>query len=116
MSQSKAKNRRPAGRKRQSRWPLLLLLGGILLAAAAIALSLLGSRSQPGQVAAPEAPSLSITAIERSPEAQVDGLKVDFGDMKMGVDVASLQLTVRNSGAGRLQFSQAPYVELAAGC
>lgn len=116
MSQAKSKRKPAPARNRRSPWPIVLVLGGLLLVAAVIAASLLGGPSQQGQTPGPGSPSLTITEIERSPEAQIDGLKVDFGQMKMGADVATLRLTLRNSGAKTLQFSQAPYVQLADGC
>jgi len=107
MSQSKLKNEQGPARRRFP-WPIVLALGGLLLVAGVIAATL--AQREPGS------PSLSITEIERSPEAQIEGLKVDFGEMKMGAEMATLQLTVRNDGAKALQFSQTPYVELAEGC
>ena len=114
MSQSK-----PKGKRRQTRrspLAVVLALGGLLLVAAVIAASLLSGSSQQGETTGPGSPSLSITDIERSPDAQVEGLKVDFGEMKLGAEVATVRLTLRNTGAKMLQFSQPPYVQLADGC
>ncbi len=114
MSQSKQKRRNTQSRR--SPWPVMLVLGGLLLVAAVIAGSLLSGSRQVDESAGTGAPALSITNIERSPEAQVDGLKVDFGAMKLGAGLATLKVSLRNTGNKTLQFSQAPYIQLADGC
>ena len=116
MSQSKPKGKRT--QTRRSPWPVILVIGGVLLVAGVIAASLLNKspQVQVDESGGPGTPALTITNIEKSPEAQVDGLKVDFGAMQLGTGLASLQLTLRNSGDKTLQFSQAPYIQLADGC
>jgi len=114
MSQSKQK--RKNAQSRRSPWPVVLVLGGLLLVAVVIAGSLLNRSRQVDESAGTGAPALSITNIERSPEAQVDGLKVDFGAMKLGAGLATLKVSLRNTGNKTLQFSQAPYIQLADGC
>ena len=116
MSQSKSKGKRaPIGKKR-SPWPIVLVLGGLALVVAVIAGSLLYKPGQPAEDTGPGTPSLAIAEINSSPEAQIDGLKVDFGDLKLGAELASLTLTVANSGDKALNFTQAPYIQLADGC
>jgi hypothetical protein len=114
VSQSKQKGKR--AQSRRSPWPVLLVVGGVLLVAGVIAASLLGGSSPSDDAAGSGAPALSITAIDKSPEAQVDGLKVDFGAMQLGGELATLQLTLKNTGDGALKFSEAPYIQLADGC
>ena len=114
MTQSKPKPKRAT--RRRSPWPIILMLGGLLLVAAVIAGSLLSGSPQQEDTSGAGTPTLSVADIQSSPEALVDGLKVDFGDMKLGGEVATVQLTLRNSGDKTLQFSQAPYVQLAEGC
>jgi hypothetical protein len=116
MSQSKSKSKQPPARKRRSPWPVVLVLGGLLLVAVVIAGSQLSRSSQGDEASGPGTPALSVANMESSPEAQIDALKVDFGDMKLGAELATLRLTLRNSGDKTLQFSQAPYIQLADGC
>ena len=116
MSQPKTKSKKTAARKSRSPWPVILILGGLALVAAVIAGSLLNGSPRSEGVSGPGTPTLSIADIQASPEAQVEDLKVDFGDMKLGAELATLQLTLRNSGDKALQFSQPPYVQLADGC
>jgi hypothetical protein len=114
MSQSKQTSKKTQSRR--SPWPLILVVGGVLLVAVVIAVSLLNGSSPTNETTGPGAPALSITTIDKSPEAQVDGLKVDFGDMQLGAELATLKLTLKNTGAGTLQFTEAPYIQLADGC
>jgi hypothetical protein len=116
MSQSKTKSKQAQAPKRRSAWPVVLVVGGLLLVAAVIALSLSSRPAQEQVEGRPGTPALSIADIQAAPEAQIDDLKVDFGPMKMGADSASLRLTLRNSGDKALQFSQPPYIQLADGC
>jgi hypothetical protein len=116
MRQPKSKPRKGQARNRRSPWPILLLLGGMLLVAAVIVGSLLNSEPASPDAAGPGAPALTIADIQSSPQAQIDGLKVDFGDMKLGAEVATLRLTLRNTGSKTLKFSQSPYIQLADGC
>jgi hypothetical protein len=114
MSQSK-QNRKNA-QSHRSPWPMILVVGGVLLVAGVIGVSLLGGSRPTNESTGPGAPVLSITNIDRSPEAQVDGLKVDFGDMQLGTALASLKLILKNTGEKNLQFTEAPYIQLADGC
>jgi hypothetical protein len=113
---SQSKQQRKKNQSRRSSWPLFLIVGGVLLVAGVIAASLLGGSSPSDDAAGSGAPALSITAIDKSPEAQVDGLKIDFGSMQLGAELATLRLTLKNTGDGALQFSEAPYIQLADGC
>lgn len=116
MTQPGSKKKGAPVAARRFPWAIIMALGGLLLAAAVIVAGMSAGRSQQDQTAGAGGPSLDIAAIERSPAGPVEGLKVDFGELKMGSDMATVQLTVRNRGAKALQFSQAPYVELAEGC
>ena len=116
MSPNKSKGKSTPARSRRSPWPIVLMLGGLLLVAVVIAGSLLSGSPEQEDVSGPGIAALSIAEIESSPDAQVDGLKVDFGDMKLGAELATVRLTLRNTGDKMLQFSQAPYVQLAEGC
>jgi len=116
MSQPKSKGKRAPGRKRGSPWPVLMVAGGLLLVAVVIGGSLIFQSGQPTKDTGSGTPSLAIADIISSPEAQIDGLKVNFGEMKLGAELATVTLTVANSGDKILNFSQAPYIQLADGC
>jgi hypothetical protein len=116
MSQSKSKGKRAPTRKKRSPWPIVMLLGGLALVAAVIIGNLVYQPDQQAEDTGPGTPSLAIADIKSSPDAQIDGLKVDFGDMKLGAELATLTLTVANSGDKALNFTQAPYIQLADGC
>jgi hypothetical protein len=116
MSQSKSKSKPTKARKPRSPWAVVLVLGGLLLVGAVIALSLLNQPSQQQVDSGPGTPALRIAGIQASPEAQIDDLKVNFGDMKLGAELATLRMTLSNSGDKTLRFSQPPYIQLADGC
>jgi len=116
MSQPKSKGKRAPARKRGSPWPVVMVVGGLLLVAVVIGGSLLNQSGQQTKDMGPGTPSLAIAEITSSPEAQIEGLKVDFGDMKLGAELATLTLTVANSGDKILNFTQTPYIQLADGC
>jgi hypothetical protein len=93
-----------------------MVAGGLLLVAVVICGSLLFQSGQATRDTGPGTPSLAIAEINSSPEAQIEGLEVDFGEMKLGAELATVTLTVANSGDKILNFSQAPYIQLADGC
>jgi hypothetical protein len=86
--------------------PAMIVLGGILLVAAIVALSLRGA-----QQSAPNSPS----AGDGAPILQVDKQIIDFGDVKLGEWVTASFL-VTNAGSQPLSFSQPPFIEVRAGC
>jgi len=102
--------------KRRSPWPIVLVFGGLAIVAAVIAGSLLFKPGQGGNNSESGTPSIAINDIKSSPEAQIDGLNVDFGDMKLGAELASLTMTISNSGNKTLSFTKEPYIQLADGC
>ena len=116
MSQPKSKGKRAPVRKNRSLWPIVLIVGGLLLVAMVIGGSLLYKPEQQAEDTGPGTPSLAIAEINSTPEAHIDGLKVDFGDMKLGAELATLTLTLANGGDKALNFTQAPYIQLADGC
>jgi hypothetical protein len=93
----------------RSTLPMILMLAGILVlgVGAFLALSRRGSAG---------APDLQLSRVQASPQAAIDGLKVDYGEMKLGGEQALLQIQLTNTGSGALRFEEEPYVELAAGC
>ncbi len=95
------KNRKPA--KTRSPWPFVALaFVGLLLVGAAVVFS---------QSARPKA-TIQVTG---KAALRVDKEKVDLGDVKLGQEVfVAFDLT--NVGDQPLQFSEAPYVEVLAGC
>jgi hypothetical protein len=116
MSQPKSKVKKAPDRKKSSPWPIVLMVGGVILVVAVIAGSQFFKPGQPTEDTGTGTPSLAISNMTSSPEAQIDGLKVDFGDMKLGTELASLKLTLSNSGEKALKFTKAPYIQLADGC
>ncbi len=103
MSQSKNKKYRKH-RKRQSFWPLVLLIsGGLLLVI--VAVNALNKPSQPK----------AAVEVKGSPSLKVDKEKVDLGNIKLGQTV-EVKFQVMNVGDQTLRFSKAPYVEVAEGC
>lgn len=116
MSQSSSKRRKAGPQKRRSRLPILLMFGGLAIVAIVIAGSLFFKPGQGGNNSGSGTPSIAISDIKSSPEAQIDGLNVDFGDMKLGAELASLTMTISNNGKNTLSFTKEPYIQLADGC
>lgn len=115
MSQTKTKGKRTTSRRR-SPWPIVVMTGGLLLVVAVIAVSILSRTPTDTEDTGPGSPAISISSLESSPDAQIDGLNVNFGDMKLGGELATLTLTVANSGDKTLIFTKEPYIQLADGC
>ncbi len=88
---------------RRWRAPGLVTIGA-LLAAAALWLGSQGGGPQAVRVPRPAAPVL-----------QVDRETVDFGRVPLGRWVETT-FVLTNAGGGPLRFSDAPWVEIAAGC
>jgi len=85
MSQSKSKGKRAPIRNKRSPWPIVMLLGGLALVAAVIIGNLVYQPGQQTETLDLEHPAWQSQKSNSSPEAQIDGLKVDFGDMKLGL-------------------------------
>jgi len=96
--------------QRRSPWPLVLILSGALLLIVVTALSLRSASNNKG------IPNLEISQIQATPNAAIQGIKINFGDLPVNTGEAILNLRVTNSGDGVLRFTDAPYVEIAAGC
>ena len=116
MSQSKSKRKRVQVNEKRSPWPIVMVLGGLALVAVVIAGSLIFRPGQDEETTGTGTPTLAIDNITSSPEAQIGGLKVDFGDMKLGTELASVTLTLANRGNKALNFTKAPFIQLADGC
>ena len=85
-------------RKQRKNFPwLLAVLGGALLLLAAV---LFANRSGDGG---------------GTPSIAVDQQKIDYGDVKFGVEKA-FAIQVTNTGDGTLRFKEAPYIEVLEGC
>lgn len=102
MSQHKNKKNLRHHRKKQP-WPVLLLMGGLLLVIGAI----LAFNKSPQPTAAIE--------VNGAPSLKVDQQKVDLGNVKLGQTV-QVKFTLTNVGDQNLRFSEAPYVEVVEGC
>jgi hypothetical protein len=50
-----------------------------------------------------------------TPALAVDQQKIDYGDVKFGVN-KSFAIKVTNTGDGALRFNEAPYIEVLEGC
>ena len=92
---SKKKNRRQKQRKRFP-WPLVAI-GGVLLIIAAFFLA-----NQSGDGGG-------------TPSIAVDQQKIDYGDVKFGVN-KTFAIKVTNTGSGTLRFKEQPYIEVVEGC
>lgn len=98
------KNKKYTRHSRQTTsWPLLLMIGGLLLLVGAVF-----AFNRPSQ---PKAP-IEVTG---APSLKVDQKEINLGDVKLGKKVeVSFQLT--NVGDQTLRFSEKPYVEVLEGC
>ena len=50
-----------------------------------------------------------------TPSIAVDQQKIDYGDVKFGVN-KTFAIKVTNTGAGTLRFKEEPYIEVLEGC
>ncbi|HEX9840648.1 MAG TPA: hypothetical protein VGA72_14965 [Anaerolineales bacterium] len=50
-----------------------------------------------------------------TPSIAVDQKKIDYGDVKFGVD-KTFAIKVTNTGDGTLRFKEEPYIEVLEGC
>lgn len=86
--------------------PILIILGGILLLAAA--LFAFWRSQQPATATVP-------MEVSGQPSLMVDQEVVDLGDVKLGKKV-SVSFTLANVGDKTLNFDAQPYVEVVEGC
>ena len=103
-----ARNARRADRSKRQGWLIagLLIAGGLLLIGTVLFSSLQSDRnSNPDFM--PE--------VSGQPSLEVDREVIDLGDVKLGQTV-SATFTLTNVGDRPLRFSQAPVVQVAAGC
>jgi len=84
--------------------PILIILGGILLLAAAL---FAFWRSQQ--------PTTATVEVSGQPSLKVDQEVVDLGDVKLGKKV-SVSFTLANVGDKTLNFNVQPYIEVVEGC
>jgi hypothetical protein len=92
-----SKKRRKQKQKKNFPW-LPVALGGILLVIAAFFFASRGGDTGGG-----------------TPSIQVDQQKIDFGDVKFGVN-KTFAIKVTNAGDGTLRFKEKPYLEVLKGC
>ena len=111
MSTTHKRSRKKIEQPKRPLLPLVLMLAGILVVGAGIALAIfsLGSAGR-------GTPSLKVGQLQASPKATIDGLKVDFSVMKLGGESASVVVNLTNTGDGAIRFTEEPYVEVAEGC
>lgn len=101
------KYRRPAPAPTPGRGPLIVMIGGGVLLAAALAFALWPrGNDTAGQNTAPRAGAARL---------QVDRELIDLGDVKLGQWVQA-DFTLTNTGGQPLHFTETPYVELVEGC
>lgn len=95
-------------KKKQNRGmnPLLVVVGGLILLIAALAVSVFNSGSS--SVKAP-------IAVTGSPALKVDKDRVDLGDIPLGKTV-EVSFTLTNVGDKTLELKEEPYVEIKEGC
>jgi len=86
-------------RQKKQKFPwLLLALGGVLVAAAAFLLV----RQSVGNGGG-------------TPSIAVDQQKIDYGDVKFGVE-KTFAIKITNTGDGTLHFKEEPYIQVLEGC
>jgi hypothetical protein len=102
MSESKSEKRSKSARLIL---PLLIVLGGLLLVG--LAAFALGGRDSSSSGSLPEG--------KVGAKLQVDQEKIDFGDIKLGEWVTAT-FKVTNVGDTPLEFKEAPYISVVAGC
>lgn len=90
-------------KKRASRWPLAIILAGIVLAAGAFLLAGIGSDGD------------YTAKVKGAPAIEVDQQEFDYGEVKLG-SVITTSVRVTNVGEKPLRFTSRPYVELIDGC
>lgn len=93
-----SKKYRRQNRRKAFPWPLVVFGGILLIAAAFLFVSNRGGGDGGG-----------------TPAIAVDQQKIDFGDVKFGVN-KTFALRVTNTGDGILRFKEKPYIEVLEGC
>ena len=92
------KNKKNKNQKRQNFPWLLLALGGVFIAVAVFLFARQGGGDGGG-----------------TPSIAVDQQKIDYGDVKFGVE-KTFAIKVTNTGDGTLRFKDQPYIEVLEGC
>ena len=90
-------------KNKQSKKPLILIIGGAVLLIAAVFFAL-AQQSQP-----------TIDTAGGTPKIKADKERVDLGDQKLG-NTVSVSFKITNEGNGTLRFTKEPYVEVKEGC
>lgn len=102
---SRKKSRQTARRERAApAWALLLVLGGALL------IGLAAFATWRGRAAPKVTPEVT-----GAPKLKADRQEVDLGDVPLGQTV-KVSFALTNVGDRPLRFTDAPYVEVVAGC
>jgi len=94
-----SKKQRKQTKKKKFPWPMVVL-GGVLLIAAAFYFA-----NRPGISEHGSGP----------PKIAVDQQTIDYGDVRFGTN-KSFDIEVTNIGGAVLRFNQEPYLEVLAGC
>lgn len=92
------KNKKYKNQKRQNFPWLLLALGGVFIAVTVFLFARQGGGDGGG-----------------TPSIAVDQQKIDYGDVKFGVE-KTFAIQVTNTGDGMLRFKDQPYIEVLEGC
>jgi len=93
------KNQKYRKQKQRKNFPwLFVVLGGGLLLLAAVLFANRSGRAGGG-----------------TPSIVVDQQKIDYGDVKFGVN-KTFTIKVTNTGDGTLRFKEDPYIEVVEGC
>lgn len=109
MSKKKSYKSKKSRRKSSNRfWTLLILAAGGLILIAAGAILFRGGDRTDNTAGAP-------LEVSGAPSLKVEQEVLDFGDVKVN-EVVEATFRLANVGDQPLHFTQAPYVELAAGC
>lgn len=93
-------SKKRTNRKRQKRFPwLVVVIGGTLLAVAAL---LFANRNSSGDTGG-------------TPAIAVDPASIDYGYQKLGTNL-NFEIKVANTGDGTLRFKEKPYIQVLEGC
>ena len=128
MSHNKSSKKQSRHKRRQSPWPLVILMAGGMLLIIGVVFAFnkpakpAGTIEGAGPSSIPSSgsPSDSANGSPSNPwsgsaSLSVDQEEIDLGDVRLGESVqVSFQIT--NIGDQTLRFTEAPYIELKAGC